>query len=143
METAFLTFFCYFCLIIWSTLIYFVTLYQQLSQTVGTEHTEKTENTEKNTAHNPSPHSPTAPHSLSPTLPRREGDETPEKRRNLKTQPSKFNLQNSTLKIQPSKFNPQNSTLKIQPSKFNLPKAPFTQILLVQILKITTIKHNK
>ena len=83
---------------------------------------------ETNSPHNPSPHS------LSPTLPRREGDETPEKRSNLKTQPSKFNPQNSTLKIQPSKFNLQNSTF---------PKPPFTQILLVQILKITTIKTQQ
>ena len=52
-------------------MIYFVSLYQQLRQTAPTTH------------HDPLT-APTAPHSLSPTLPRREGDETPEKRSNLK-----------------------------------------------------------
>ena len=41
---------------------------------------------ETNSPHNPSPSltAPTAPHSLSPPLPRREGEKTPEKRSNPK-----------------------------------------------------------
>ena len=93
-------------------MIYFVSLYQQLRQTVGTEHTEKTENTEKNTAHHPSPHSPHStsqppPHLTASPRPSPVGRET----KHLKSAVTlKLSPQNSALKIQPSKFNLQNST---------------------------------
>ena len=101
-ENRFHHFFLFFCPVIWSALVNFVTLCKEKQSTPRTH---------------PRPIPiPSLREEGSPTIsPEGEG-KTPEKRSNLKTQPSKFNL--------------QNSNFKIQPSKFNLPKAPHLSTLI-------------